>query len=65
MKTLEIETSCDDTSLAIVNFDGKQFGVEKILAYTQTTEHAQRGGVVPELSARSHADKILVVLEEL
>jgi len=65
VKTLAIETSCDDTSLAIVSFDWTIFSVEKMLAYTQTTEHAQRGGVVPELSARIHADKILVVLEEL
>ncbi len=65
MRTLAIETSCDDTSLAIVTLDDGFFAVEKILAYTQTQEHKQRGGVVPELAARSHAEKILVILDEL
>jgi N6-L-threonylcarbamoyladenine synthase len=65
MRTLAIETSCDDTSLAIVSLYGGFFAVEKILAYTQTQEHKQRGGVVPELAARSHAEKILVILDEL
>ncbi len=65
MKTLAIETSCDDTSLAIVAYTDGFFVVEKMLSYTQTEEHRQRGGVVPELAARSHAEKILVVLAEL
>ena len=65
MRTLAIETSCDDTSLAIVTLDDGFFTVEKILAYTQTEEHKKRWGVVPELAARSHAEKILVILEEL
>lgn len=65
MKTLAIETSCDDTSLAIVVSDGNFFAVEQMLAYTQTKEHQQRWGVVPEIAARSHAEKILVILDEL
>jgi tRNA A37 threonylcarbamoyltransferase TsaD len=40
-RTLAIETSCDDTSLAIVFFDGKKFMVEKMLAYSQINEHQQ------------------------
>lgn len=35
------------------------------MAYTQTQEHQQRWWVVPELAARSHAEKILVILEEM
>jgi N6-L-threonylcarbamoyladenine synthase len=65
MKTLAIETSCDDTSLAIVTYRDGFFVVEKILAYTQTAEHQQRWGVVPELAARTHAEKIMTILEEL
>lgn len=65
MKTLAIETSCDDTSLAIVTFDDGFFAVECMLAYTQTQEHQKRGGVVPEIAARSHAEKILTILAEL
>lgn len=65
MRTLAIETSCDDTSLAVVVFADDTFVVEKILAYTQTKEHQKRWGVVPELAARTHAEKILVILDEL
>jgi N6-L-threonylcarbamoyladenine synthase len=65
MRTLAIETSCDDTSLAVLNNEFGFFVVEKIMAYTQTEEHKKRWGVVPELAARAHADKIVTVLESL
>ena len=40
MKTLAIETSCDDTSLAIVSCDQDWvFRVEDLLAYSQISEH--------------------------
>jgi hypothetical protein len=38
-KTLAIETSCDDTSVAIVASDGKTFWVENMLAYSQVKDH--------------------------
>lgn len=53
MLILGIETSCDDTCLALVQ-DGK-----KVLAEVRTSQedaHAAYGGVVPELAARMHAD---------
>ncbi len=53
MITLGIESSCDETSVAILED-------ETILAnstYTQI-EHAEFGGVVPELASRSHLEKI-------
>ena len=48
---LGIESSCDETSAAIVDSD------KNILAhiiYSQIPEHQQYGGVVPELAARAH-----------
>jgi hypothetical protein len=39
MKTLAIETSCDDTSLAIVSDEQGTFEIENILAYSQIQEH--------------------------
>lgn len=39
MKTLAIETSCDDTSLAIIKNENGTFEVEKLLAYSQIAEH--------------------------
>ncbi|MGE4314030.1 MAG: tRNA (adenosine(37)-N6)-threonylcarbamoyltransferase complex transferase subunit TsaD [Pseudobdellovibrionaceae bacterium] len=60
MKILGIETSCDETAAAIVNGEGR------ILAhalYSQLTEHAGFGGVVPEVAARAHVEKITPILE--
>jgi tRNA A37 threonylcarbamoyltransferase TsaD len=42
-RTLAIETSCDDTSLAIVSRDGEKFECVKMMAYSQTAEHQQYG----------------------
>jgi tRNA A37 threonylcarbamoyltransferase TsaD len=39
LKTLAIETSCDDTSIGIINFDKNIFTVEKLLAYSQIQNH--------------------------
>ncbi len=63
IKTLAIETSCDDTSIGIVNFDGKKFSVEKIFAYTQVKDHDIYWGVVPEIASRLHSDQIIPVLK--
>ncbi|MGA0241969.1 MAG: tRNA (adenosine(37)-N6)-threonylcarbamoyltransferase complex transferase subunit TsaD [Candidatus Marinamargulisbacteria bacterium] len=56
---LAIETSCDETSVAVV-YQGK------ILAnalYSQIRHHHQYGGVVPELASRLHADTIDIILK--
>lgn len=63
-KTLAIETSCDDTSLAIVCYDEGGFRVEKIKAYSQIADHQQYGGVVPEIAFRLHSEQILALLHE-
>jgi len=65
IKTLAIETSCDDTSLAVVAYTDGNFVVEKLLSFAQIDIHAPYGGVVPELANRSHTDKIIRLLEEL
>lgn len=64
-KTLAIETSCDDTSLAIVTIDDGFFECEQMLSFSQIDLHAPYGGVVPELAYRSHADKIVRMIEEM
>ena len=61
VKILSIETSCDETSIAIV-----KNGVE-VLALTILTQmdvHATYGGVVPEIASRMHTENITMVLEE-
>jgi N6-L-threonylcarbamoyladenine synthase len=53
MRVLGIETSCDETAAAVVGPDG----VLSDVVYTQEI-HARFGGVVPELAARAHAEKL-------
>lgn len=65
MKTLAIETSCDDTSIGIINFDWNIFTVDNILAYSQIKEHNKFGWVVPEIASRLHSEKIIAVLAKI
>ncbi len=55
MNILGIETTCDETSLALVK-DGNQIIAEVTLS--QVDKHAPYGGVVPELGAREHIKNI-------
>ncbi|MBS8121643.1 tRNA (adenosine(37)-N6)-threonylcarbamoyltransferase complex transferase subunit TsaD [Candidatus Vampirococcus lugosii] len=64
-KVLAIETSCDDTSVAIVNYDGKFIKTEKSVSYSQIKEHKKFGGVVPEIASRLHNEKIIGILESI
>ena len=59
MKTLGIETSCDETAIAI--YDSKE-GIIGESIYSQIDMHAEYGGVVPELASRDHCVKIVDVL---
>ena len=65
IKTLAIETSCDDTSVGIVRFEDGVFFVDSLLAYSQIQDHQQYGGVVPEIASRLHSDKIIEVLKNI
>ena len=58
---LSIETSCDETSIAIVK-NGSEVVALTIL--TQMDTHANFGGVVPEIASRMHTENITMVLEE-
>jgi N6-L-threonylcarbamoyladenine synthase len=65
LRTLAIETSCDDTSLAIISYDGDTFTVETLLAYSQISEHQKYGGVLPEIASRLHSEKIIAILQSI
>ena len=58
---LAIESSCDETSMAIV-----RNGVEVVsfTVLTQMDTHAEFGGVVPEIASRMHTENITMVLDE-
>lgn len=61
MYTLGIETSCDETAVAIYHSDK---GLIAHQLYSQIALHAQYGGVVPELASRDHIRKVLPLLRE-
>jgi len=62
---LGIESSCDETAASIVreNQDGSIEILSNIVS-SQIKEHKPFGGVVPELAARSHVEKIDVIIEK-
>lgn len=54
MKILGIETSCDETAVAIVRYEGGRFMVDDHLVASQVKTHEKYGGVIPEVAARMH-----------
>lgn len=65
MLILGIETSCDDTAVALLEEKNGHFKVLKSLRSSQIETHAQYGGVVPEVAAREHADTIIPLIEQV
>jgi N6-L-threonylcarbamoyladenine synthase len=59
MRVLGIESSCDETAASVVDASG----VRSDVVYSQTV-HAAYGGVVPELAARAHVEKIAAVVRQ-
>jgi len=60
---LSIESSCDDSSIAITDITTKELIFHKKIS--QEADHAHYGGVVPELASRLHAIALPKILEEL
>lgn len=61
MRVLGIETSCDETGIAI--YDGER-GLLSHVLYSQIPLHADYGGVVPELASRDHVRKTLPLIQQ-
>jgi len=61
MKILGIESSCDETAVGIVE-DGDRL-LSNVVASSMDL-HAQYGGVIPEIAARSHIEAIMPVIQE-
>ncbi|RXJ67949.1 tRNA (adenosine(37)-N6)-threonylcarbamoyltransferase complex transferase subunit TsaD [Halarcobacter ebronensis] len=59
---LSIESSCDDSSIAITEIETKKLIYHKKIS--QELQHSMYGGVVPELAARLHAEALPKILEE-
>ncbi len=58
IRVLGIESSCDETSVSIVQKKGEEIEVLSNIVKSQTDIHQYYGGVVPELAARAHSDII-------
>ena len=61
---LGIESSCDDTAAAVVRLKDGSAQVLSSVVYGQTALHSAFGGVVPEIAARAHAEKVDICVEE-
>ncbi len=62
MLILGIETSCDETGIAL--YDSER-GLRAHALYSQIELHAEYGGVVPELASRDHVRKILPLIRQV
>ena len=69
MKILAIETSCDETALALLEANGDSkspnFKVLNTALYSQVEKHAPYGGVFPALAKREHAKNLIPLLDSL
>ncbi|MFQ6547308.1 tRNA (adenosine(37)-N6)-threonylcarbamoyltransferase complex transferase subunit TsaD [Aestuariibius sp. 2305UL40-4] len=61
---LGIESSCDDTAAAVLRVDRSKAQILSNVVYGQSELHARFGGVVPEIAARAHAEKIDLCIED-
>jgi N6-L-threonylcarbamoyladenine synthase len=61
MFILGIDTSCDDTSAAVVEDGGK---IISNIVSSQSDIHAKYGGIVPELASRRHIEMVIPVVDE-
>ncbi|WP_269623589.1 tRNA (adenosine(37)-N6)-threonylcarbamoyltransferase complex transferase subunit TsaD [Prochlorococcus marinus] len=61
---LALETSCDETAVAVVQFKGGKFNVLANCVASQAAEHSQWGGVVPEIASRRHLENMPLLLKE-
>lgn len=61
MKVLGIESSCDETGVAVYDTEA---GLLSERLYSQVAMHAEYGGVVPELASRDHIRKLVPLVRE-
>ncbi|PJE33889.1 tRNA (adenosine(37)-N6)-threonylcarbamoyltransferase complex transferase subunit TsaD, partial [Pseudooceanicola lipolyticus] len=61
---LGLESSCDDTAAAVVRQNGDQVTILSSVVFGQTGLHSAYGGVVPEIAARAHTEKLDLSVQE-
>ena len=62
MLVLGIETSCDETGVALYH---TRLGLLSHALYSQTEMHGEYGGVVPELASRDHIRRLLPLIRQI
>lgn len=63
MLILAIDTSCDDTSAALLQIEDEHISILSNIVSTQGDIHAKYGGIVPEIASRMHTEAIWPVVE--
>ena len=61
MRVLGIETSCDETAIAVVE---DRFTLRANLVASQVDLHRRFGGVVPEVAARAHVETLNPLMQQ-
>ncbi|MFZ5364716.1 MAG: tRNA (adenosine(37)-N6)-threonylcarbamoyltransferase complex transferase subunit TsaD [Patescibacteria group bacterium] len=64
MKILAIESSCDETAASVVEVKAGKFIALSNVVSSQIKTHAKYGGVVPEVAARLHVEKIIPIIDK-
>lgn len=64
LTVLGIESSCDDTAAAVVQSGQPNACILSSVVFDQNTLHAEFGGVVPEIAARAHAERLDYCVEQ-
>ncbi len=65
MRILAIETSCDETALSVVRFDGDTLAIEAEEVASQIALHRPYGGVVPNIAKREHEKNLPILFERI
>ena len=65
MKILGIESSCDDTSICLMDITDEKIEILAEKTASQIDIHKKYGGVIPEIAGRKHAETITPVVEEI
>jgi len=63
LTVLGIESSCDDTAAAVLRAEGEGAQILSSVVLGQEALHAAFGGVVPEIAARAHVEKLDLTVE--
>ncbi|MBI3073462.1 MAG: tRNA (adenosine(37)-N6)-threonylcarbamoyltransferase complex transferase subunit TsaD [Deltaproteobacteria bacterium] len=64
MKILAIESSCDDSAVAIVDATERRLSIRASRVHSQNVLHAPFGGVVPEIASRSHVEMMTPLVRD-